>query len=73
MCNHGFRRLTKVYEPLMLNCFMILTKFGKQEEKERAALSSSIANSILMLPLFCEPTSSSMPFLLRTTVSPFRV
>lgn len=34
MVKHGSKSLTKVNEPLMLNCFMILTKVGKEEQKD---------------------------------------
>lgn len=34
------KKLTRVYEPLTLNRFMILTKYGKHEIKDSATLFS---------------------------------
>lgn len=66
-CVYRSTKLTNVYEPLILNFFIIFTKFGKQEVKDRAAFSSSSVNLILN-PAF-DPSSSSTPFFLRLAVS----
>lgn len=58
--------LARVYEPLVLNFFMILTKLGKQETNDLAALSSSRAN-IARKPRLAGNTRSPLTLVLRLT------
>lgn len=42
------KKVTRVYEPLILNFFMVLTKLGKRELNDSAAFPSSDVDQIDM-------------------------